>query len=127
MADVVATWTGPAEARMQGAAGATRGIPGYGTFATADGGYVALGVLDENHFWAALCTAVGLDAHAGLDFAARVARTRELQQDLAAAVASSPRDELVDRLLAAGVPVAPVLDRAGMLAVEHFRARGVNR
>jgi crotonobetainyl-CoA:carnitine CoA-transferase CaiB-like acyl-CoA transferase len=125
MADVVATWTGPAEAKLQGAAAATRAIPGYGTFATADGGWVALGVLDEDRFWAALCRALGLDDHADLGFAARTARTEELQGAIAAAIARRPRDELVSELLGAGVPVAPVLDRAGMLGLEHFRARGV--
>jgi crotonobetainyl-CoA:carnitine CoA-transferase CaiB-like acyl-CoA transferase len=41
------------------------------------------------------------------------------------AVAAHLRDDLVAALLAAGVPVAPVLDRPGMLALEHFRDRGV--
>ncbi|MEY2476394.1 MAG: hypothetical protein QOG87_1709 [Actinomycetota bacterium] len=125
MADVLATWTGPADAKLQGAAAATRGIPGYGTFPAADGGWVALGVLDEDGFWAGLCRVLGLDGHGDLGFAARAARTAELQGAVAAAVARRPRDELVAELLAAGVPVAPVLDRPGMLGLEHFRARGV--
>ena len=37
-----------------------------------------------------------------------------------AAIATRPRDELVARLVAAGVPVAPVLDRQGMLAAAPF-------
>jgi crotonobetainyl-CoA:carnitine CoA-transferase CaiB-like acyl-CoA transferase len=127
MADVLATWTGPADSKLQGAEGPRRGIPGYGTFATADGGHVALGVLDENPFWAALCHALDLAAHAELDFLARVARTEELQTAIAEAVSRRDRDGLVADLLAAGVPVAPVLDRDGMLALEHFRVRGVNR
>jgi crotonobetainyl-CoA:carnitine CoA-transferase CaiB-like acyl-CoA transferase len=125
MADVVATWTGPADAKLQGAAAATRAIPGYGTFPTADGGWVALGVLDEDRFWAALCRALGLGDYGDLGFAARAARTDELQGAVAAAVARRPRDEVVAELLAVGVPVAPVLDRAGMLGLEHFRARGI--
>jgi crotonobetainyl-CoA:carnitine CoA-transferase CaiB-like acyl-CoA transferase len=36
------------------------------------------------------------------------------------AIARQPRDALVARLVAAGVPVAPVLDRQGMLATAPF-------
>jgi CoA:oxalate CoA-transferase len=126
MADVLASWTGPADARLSGSSGPTRAIPGYGTFATADGGWVALGVLDEDPFWERLCAVLGLDDHAGLSFDARAARTDELQAAVEAAVAGRERDELVARLLEAGVPGAPVLDRAGMLDLEHFRQRGVH-
>ena len=125
MADVLATWTGRADARLQDAAGPTRAIPGYGTFATADGGWIALGVLDEDPFWRSLCEELDLLEHAGLGFADRVARTTELQEAVAAAVGRDERDALVGRLLDAGVPCAPVLDRAGMLANDHFAFRGV--
>lgn len=125
MADVCATWTGPADSKLFGQTRATREIPGYGTFPTADGGWIALGVLDEDPFWAGLCRSLGLDDHADLGFAARTAQVTELQAAVTEAVARRPRDELVTELLAAGVPAAPVLDRPGMLALEHFRARGV--
>ncbi|MEY2566063.1 MAG: hypothetical protein QOE35_592 [Actinomycetota bacterium] len=125
IADVLATWTGPADARLEGTSATTRAIPGYGTFATADRGWVALGVLDEDPFWAGLCAALGLEAHAALGFAERVARTEELQPLVAAAIAARTRTELVDVLVGAGVPCAPVLDRREMLALEHFRARRV--
>ena len=50
------------------------------------------------------------------------------RDELQAAVASPDRgsvarDELVEQLLAVDVPVAPVLDRRGMAALGHFRAR----
>ena len=125
MADVCAGWTGEADSKLFGQTRATREIPGYGTFPTADAGWIALGVLDEDHFWSGLCQALGLDAHADLEFAARAARVTELQAAVTEAVARRRRDELVTELLAAGVPVAPVLDRPGMLELEHFRARGV--
>jgi crotonobetainyl-CoA:carnitine CoA-transferase CaiB-like acyl-CoA transferase len=123
MADVVATWTGAAGPRLEGAAAPTRAIPGYGTFDTADG-RLALGVLDEDHFWSALCHEVGLDEHAGMGFAARAARTDELQAAIAAALVERSTGEMVEVLLAVGVPVAPVNDRTAMLTVEHFRQRG---
>jgi crotonobetainyl-CoA:carnitine CoA-transferase CaiB-like acyl-CoA transferase len=123
MTDVLATWTGPAGARETG--GSTIGtpaplIPGYGLFATGDGGQVALGVMNEQHFWAGLCTELGLVEVATLDFETRCARGGELQWAVGEAIAAQPRDALVARLTAAGVPVAPVLDRQGMLAAAPF-------
>jgi crotonobetainyl-CoA:carnitine CoA-transferase CaiB-like acyl-CoA transferase len=123
MTDVLATWTGPAGAgttdagQAQGPAGPT---PGYGLFGTSDGGQVALGVLNEQHFWSQLCVELGLENMAALGFDERCRRGAELQLAIGAAVATVPRDELVTRLVAAGVPVAPVLDRQGMLAGAPF-------
>jgi crotonobetainyl-CoA:carnitine CoA-transferase CaiB-like acyl-CoA transferase len=123
MTDVLATWTGPAGA---GAADKGHGddpalpAPGYGLFATADGGQVALGVVNEQHFWANLCEALALDPLADLGFDERRQRGIELQEAIGEAIATRPRDELVDRLVAAGVPVAPVLDRQQMLAAAPF-------
>jgi crotonobetainyl-CoA:carnitine CoA-transferase CaiB-like acyl-CoA transferase len=122
MAGVLATWTGAAPPRLGGDDDAPRGVPGYGTFATADGRWVALSVLNEDHFWRPLCAELGLAGEAGLSFVERVARLDELQGRLSAAIAGRQRDELVDALLEAGVPVAPVLSRDEMVQVEHFRA-----
>jgi hypothetical protein len=41
---------------------------------------------------------------------------------VAAAVGRRPRDDVVADLLAAGVPVAPVLDRVAMVAAAPFPA-----
>jgi crotonobetainyl-CoA:carnitine CoA-transferase CaiB-like acyl-CoA transferase len=95
-------------------------MPGYGLFATSDGGQVALGVLNEQHFWASLCAELDLGEVASLDFAERCRRGAELQRAVGEAIAGQPRDPLVSRLVAAGVPVAPVLDRQGMLAAAPF-------
>jgi crotonobetainyl-CoA:carnitine CoA-transferase CaiB-like acyl-CoA transferase len=54
-----------------------------------------------------------------------MARVDELQSRVASAIALRDRDELVDKLLAVDVPVAPVLDRAGMLALPHLQERAV--
>ena len=95
-------------------------VPGYGLFPTADGGQLSLGVLNEQHFWSALCDALDLDELAGLDFVARTERGAELQDAVRAAIATRARDELVSALAEAGVPVAPVLTRAEMLAAAPF-------
>ncbi len=70
-------------------------VPGYGLFTTADGRQVALGVVNEEHFWTRLCAVLGLGDLAGLDFAERSARGDELQRAVRAAVTTRQRDELV--------------------------------
>ena len=136
MTDVMATWTGSAssmsdEDPVGGAGGAavvgagigdgdgdrevvsgSRGVPGYGLFSTADGRQVALGVVNEQHFWSALCIELGLADLGGLSFSERLARSEELAGAVTDAIGSRRRDDLVSSLLAAGVPAAPVLDRA---------------
>jgi crotonobetainyl-CoA:carnitine CoA-transferase CaiB-like acyl-CoA transferase len=125
LADVLATWTGTVPPVAEGVDAAVRGVPGYGTFTAADGGHLALGVVSEDHFWRRLCSVLALDAMGDLGFTERVARLDELQDRIARAVAERDRDELVDALLAADVPAAPVLTRDEMAELEHFRRRGV--
>jgi crotonobetainyl-CoA:carnitine CoA-transferase CaiB-like acyl-CoA transferase len=123
MADVLATWTGAVTPQAEGTDPSARMVPGYGTFATSDGGHLTLGVLTEDHFWRPLCEALGLDDVADLDFGERMARGEELQGHVAAAIAERERDGLVDELLATSVPVAPVLDRTEMVGLAHFIQR----
>ncbi|HEX6311767.1 MAG TPA: CoA transferase [Acidimicrobiia bacterium] len=125
MTDVLASWTGatppltlPDGQRLSGE------VAGYGTFRTADGGWIALGIISEDHFWASLIGVLGLDDLAGLAFPDRLAQAGALNETLRDAIGSRSREELVADLAAAGVPVAPVLTRAEMLAADHFRRRG---
>jgi crotonobetainyl-CoA:carnitine CoA-transferase CaiB-like acyl-CoA transferase len=121
MADVLATWTGAVAPQAEGTDEGARGVPGYGTFGTADGGYVVLGVLTEDHFWRPLCEVLELpDDIAALGFVDRMARVAALQAQISDAIGKRSRDDLVGELLAAGVPVAPVLDRSGMVGLRHF-------
>jgi crotonobetainyl-CoA:carnitine CoA-transferase CaiB-like acyl-CoA transferase len=129
---VLATWTGAAtpdradlDSNGSESSTAARGVPGFGTFATADNGYVTLGVITEDHFWRAVCTVLGMDDVSQLVFVDRVQRLDELQARLASSIAARHRDELVDELLASGAPAAPVLDRVEMLALPHLRERAV--
>jgi crotonobetainyl-CoA:carnitine CoA-transferase CaiB-like acyl-CoA transferase len=134
MTDVLSTWTGRfgpstdddstpvagASAAGKPTGGESSAVPGYGIFATADGGQVSLGVVDEQHFWSALCTELGRPDLATLQFSERTVKGKALQAEIAAAIATRSLGELVDALLAAGVPVAPVLDRATMLKAADF-------
>jgi GNAT superfamily N-acetyltransferase len=101
-------------------------VPGYGLFETADGQHLALSIITENHFWAGLCRVLGLNDVGALGFVDRMARLDELQARIAAAIRTHDRDALVDALLAADAPAAPVLDRHGMLGLAHFRERRVS-
>jgi crotonobetainyl-CoA:carnitine CoA-transferase CaiB-like acyl-CoA transferase len=123
MADVLATWTGTVPPTAEGVDPSARGVPGYGTFEAADG-FVTLAMLSEDHFWSGLCAVLGLDEVAHLGFVERCARLDELQAAIAAAISARGRDELVEALLAARVPAAPVLTREEMSAAPHFRVRG---
>jgi crotonobetainyl-CoA:carnitine CoA-transferase CaiB-like acyl-CoA transferase len=121
MTDVMATWTGPSGAGSPDPAEAESGpVPGYGIFDTADGGQISLGVINEQHFWSRLCAHLGLGELASLGFDERSRRGEETQRAIAAAVAAHERDALVAELAAAGVPVAPILDRQEMLASGTF-------
>jgi len=123
MTDVLATWTGrigSADGDGDGGSSPAGPVPGYGIFDTADNGQVALGVISEQHFWSNLCVELGLDDLAPLTFEDRSARGAETQRAVAEAIVRRSRDELVAALSAVAVPVAPVLDRKGMVAGAPF-------
>lgn len=124
--DVLATWVAPGTR-----VGATplpdrpMRYPAYGTFACADGRWITLGVLTEDHFWRPLCACLGLVELADLDLEARTLDAPGLRATLAEAIADRDRDEIVAGLLSSGVPVAPVLDRQESVRHPQFTARGV--
>ena len=112
---------------LRGRAQPTRGSAGYGVFRCADGGWITLAVISEDHFWKAVCEALELAAPLHDARSPRTARPlrrmsgrdRRGVRDAARAPTrsiGSPR---------AGAPVAPVLDPAEMTENEQFRAREV--
>ena len=126
MADVVASWRGPHGAlALKGRADTSRGSTGYGVFRCADGAYLTLAVIAEDHFWTAVCDALGIAELRTLRHYDRLDRYEECQAAVAAGCARLPRDEAVERLAAHGAPVAPVLTAEQMAAHEQFRSRGV--
>jgi crotonobetainyl-CoA:carnitine CoA-transferase CaiB-like acyl-CoA transferase len=128
MTDVLATWTGPLPAlQVEGGPVLGGGVPGYGSFRTADGKWVVLGVIAEDHLWSALTGALGMADAAGLSFIERLPRIVELNDRITAEIALLRRDEVVDRLERAGVPVSPVLGQAELAGDPHLQARGVMR
>jgi crotonobetainyl-CoA:carnitine CoA-transferase CaiB-like acyl-CoA transferase len=125
MADVMASWTGAVPPLTLPDGQEVGGnVAGYGTFRTADGGWVALGVISEDHFWVRLTGALGLHDAAALSFPERLVLEKPLATAIAESIGRRDRDELVAELLAAGVPASPVLSQQEMLRAEHFRRRG---
>jgi crotonobetainyl-CoA:carnitine CoA-transferase CaiB-like acyl-CoA transferase len=122
MTDVLATWTGPFASHAVAGRDEPMGkLPSYGAFRTADGGWVTLGVINEQHFWTRLCDVLGLDDLRDLDLPARVAHSDTITPRLTDAIAARGRDELVESLPDA--PVAPALTRAEMLHHPQFQHR----
>jgi crotonobetainyl-CoA:carnitine CoA-transferase CaiB-like acyl-CoA transferase len=125
IADVLATWTGAVgKLTPVGSTLPMNGLPGYGTYRTADGQWVALGVLTEAPFWSGLCRALGLERLDGLDVGERIARKDELDSAVAVEIARRPGTDVVAALEKHDVPVSPVLDRREMLKLDHLRRRG---
>ena len=125
MTDVLASWTGavppltlPDGQKVGGQ------VAGYGTFQAADGGWVALGVISEDHFWTGLTRTLGLDDAAALTFPERLALGNSLTERIAKAIAERDRDDVVGELAAAGVPASPVLSQPEMVRAGVFRDRG---
>jgi crotonobetainyl-CoA:carnitine CoA-transferase CaiB-like acyl-CoA transferase len=123
--DVLSTWVGPVgQVRMIGVERPLAGVPGYGVFPTADGGQVAIGIMNEDHFWVGLCRALELPYEA-LANPERTARVHALNAEIAEVIARLDHAEVLERLTRHDVPASAVLDRDGMLEHPHFRERGV--
>jgi crotonobetainyl-CoA:carnitine CoA-transferase CaiB-like acyl-CoA transferase len=127
MTDLVFSWVAPMGAVTETRPDQNPGhkSPGLRAYATADGGWVVLGVFSEDHFWEALCRHLGLPDLAGLGMDQRLARAEELGETLQAVFATRPRDELVAEFSALGLTVAPVLAREEAMDHPHFWDRGV--
>ncbi|NVI87126.1 CaiB/BaiF CoA-transferase family protein [Actinomadura sp. BRA 177] len=123
MADVLAHWVGTVpEATARSGAGP---VPGYGVYPTKDGRKITLGVVSEERLWGATCRALGIEEHADVPFMERLGRIGELDAAVTAAVAKFTMAEAIERLSAAGAPVAPVLSRPEMIGLDHFRQRKI--
>jgi len=127
MADVVASWSGTSSGNaLRGRTQVAGGSAGYGVFACADGGWITLAVISEDHFWQAVCDGLDLAPDLrGLGHLERLDRFADCQRAITDAVAQLTRADALERLTRAGAPVAPVYDPAEMAADEQFRARGV--
>jgi len=97
------------------------GAPFYDTYATSDGGYIAVGAL-EPQFYAALLAGLGL-TDAGLPAQHDRSGWPVLRERFAAAFASRSRDEWAEVFAGTDACVAPVLSMAEAPAHPHATAR----
>ena len=124
MTDVLATWTGPLEGTvMAGNDQALGGLPSYGCFPTADGRFLTLGLMSEEHLWVKMCDALGLEHLRELDMRGRIGRADEVRAAIADVIAARPLAELVRML--DGTPAHPALTRAEMLEHPQLVHRGL--
>lgn len=101
--------------------------PAYGVFECADGRSLTLSIAHEDHFWAALCDALGLGEHAALKAAERRGRSAELRGALAMAIAGKNRAAWGMVFDAKGIAWSPLHDLDGVIADPHFVDRGLFR
>ena len=94
----------------------------YDVYTCSDGKHLSVGAI-EPQFWKNFCELVGLPQHAGsqLDDAAQ----DQVRADVAAVLATRPRDEWVALLGPADTCVAPVNTVAEAVADEQYTARGL--
>ena len=84
--------------------------PCYTVYETKEGKYITLGAM-EFHFWEATCEELDLKEYANKDdHFPEGERLEEIRKDVAARFAERTREEWLDRLDPAEVPVAPVND-----------------
>ncbi|MAC25806.1 MAG: CoA transferase [Sandaracinus sp.] len=100
-------------------------MPHYGIYRCRDGEHVALGVVDEKHFWKGLCEVLGLRRLEGLPMPARIAAGPALRPVLAAILATKPADHWLRALEAAGVPACAVLKPEEAAREKQFLFRGL--
>ncbi len=101
-------------------------LPHYDVYRCRDGAWLALGVVDEKHFWRALCDVLELRRLARLPMPARTALGPVLKRLFARRLRRRNRADWVERLGAAGVPATPVLTSAEARRDPHLRARLVD-
>ena len=128
MADAIAWWIGPkSNVRVEGAERSHGGHPAYGVFRTADGRYLTLAPLGEQHLFDGICKALGLDDFVGLPFLERLALTEQVNGRVRAAIAELDADDAFDQLRSAGAPVSLALTPEEMAVHPQIQAHGRRR
>lgn len=100
-------------------------LPHYGVFRARDGKWLAIGIVDEGHFWRAICEELGLAPLSGLPMPVRIAAGPALRPVIAQRLRRRDRDEWLARFEKAGVPASPVLTPEEAARDPQVRARGL--
>ena len=100
-------------------------IPHYGLFPCADGRWLSLGIVHEDHFWDSFCEVAGLGEMTGLSLDERLKEADAIQAALARVLPTRSAADWEEALLDADVPAAAVADLTEVLDTPHFRERGM--
>ena len=98
-------------------------IPTYGLFACADGRWLSLGIVHEDHFWQRFCDVAGLTDLGDLLFEQRVERAREIKNRLEMTIAKRSSSEWEGELMEVDVPAITVRDLKEALSLQQFVSR----
>ncbi|HEY7677429.1 MAG TPA: CoA transferase, partial [Candidatus Methylomirabilis sp.] len=128
MTDGVVSWVGTELARFH-AEGVSPDRPNvtvaphYEIFATAEGEFVALGIVYEDHFWRNLCDLLALPGWRGWTNGERLRRYEEIRGELRRIFFGRTRAEWERRFAGVDVPFAGVASLAEVLRDPQFRHR----
>ncbi len=100
-------------------------LPHYGVFETADGEYLALGIVHEDWFWKELCDALNLEDIQNLNTMERIARNAELLQRLESAFRARTLQEWLDKLQDYDLPFSRINSVSEALEDPQIRHRGM--
>jgi crotonobetainyl-CoA:carnitine CoA-transferase CaiB-like acyl-CoA transferase len=100
-------------------------MPQYGVYRTRDRRWLAIGIVDEKHFWQGLCEATGLGRLANLSMSARIAGGPFFRRLIGAVLRRRNLEHWLARFEEAGVPATPVLRPDETKQEPQFQARGL--
>lgn len=100
-------------------------MPHYGVFRCADDRWISVGIVDEGHFWKALCEELDLGPMKKLPLAARIAAGPALKPVVARRLRGRACDEWLRRFEEIGVPASAVLSPEEAAGHPQVRARGL--
>ena len=98
-------------------------MPHYGVYRCADGRHIALGIVDETHFWKSLCEVVGLPRLGRLPLPVRTATGPVIRRLLALKLRTRSADAWLERMVEADVPATPCLSPDEAASESQFAAR----
>jgi crotonobetainyl-CoA:carnitine CoA-transferase CaiB-like acyl-CoA transferase len=98
--------------------------PGYGVYPASDG-LLTLSISQEQPFWRALCTELGMPEAGQMDVPTRRGRCEELRAQIADRISCETRAHWSDVFERAGVPFALVSELADVVDDPHIAARGL--
>ncbi|WP_192244014.1 CaiB/BaiF CoA transferase family protein [Mesorhizobium silamurunense] len=97
--------------------------PANGTFACADNKLITLSIVQEDHYWQALCRATGLAQLASASHQDRVQYASDYRAQLAAAIAKETREAWADIFSSIEIPWGEVLHLNEVATDPQLRAR----